>query len=195
MERGKMGKSLRSIFYRMIVFLIIIIYIWFTDYISYHLWIFPLFINLLVFSLFMILFVLRRKKQTEKKVRVINDILILLIVIFALLDTRLIKAKLNVYLFSKQMNEIVDKVQNDKSNYPYGKSVELPIHSYTSLNGKIYIYKNDDEQVFTFLISSMSTAGTSELVYSSGEEKLIRENIPGIEQLINLKKHWYYVRT
>lgn len=190
-----MGKSLRSILYRIIVFLIIIIYIWFTDYISYHLWIFSLFIGLFVFSLFMILFVLRRKKQTEKKVRVINDILILLIVIFALLDTRLVKAKLNVHLFSKQMNEVVNKVQNDKSNYPYGESVELPIHSYTSLNGKIYIYKNDDEQVFTFLISSMSTAGTSELVYSSGDEKLIRENIPGIEQLIYLKKNWYYVRT
>lgn len=53
----------------------------------------------------------------------------------------------------------------------------MPKYKYVSSDGEIYVYQNDENgTVIGFWILRGMLSGSVELIYSEGEENLIREN-------------------
>lgn len=73
----------------------------------------------------------------------------------------------------------------------------MPIYKSVSSDVEIYVYQNDDNQVISFWIFRGVLSGSTELIYTSTDEKLIYENKSRnlITKIIKLKEHWYYIET
>ena len=87
-------------------------------------------------------------------------------------------------------------VRNNEIKTYSGKNARLPgKYNFTSSDGEIHIYQNDDEQVICFWVFRGMLSGSVELVYISGNESLIYDNILDIYSVDKLKEHWYLVET
>ena len=76
---------------------------------------------------------------------------------------------------------------------------KLPFaYGFTSSNGKIHIYQNNEEgTVITFWVFCGMLSGTEELIYADGGEAQIKEELKSfyVESIEKLKDNWYYVKT
>ncbi len=107
------------------------------------------------------------------------------------------KTKYDLKFHEKEMLEIIEKVKNDEFSHDELGNVDLP-DNYKSLSntGQVFVTKNDEEgQVIIFWIFRGMLSGSVELIYSTGGEKLIKDNETGIVSIEKLKENWYYVQT
>lgn len=153
-----------------------------------------LFISLLVLLISMINYLKNNKGRIYKT---ILFILLIMAIFLSFYDFSLIKTKVELKLYEKQRDIIIQKVKNNEFSYYSDKNIKLPIYKYVSSDGEIYVYQNNEEQVISFWISRGFLSGSIELIYSSTDESLIYKNEGGhpINKIIELKEHWYYVIT
>ena len=185
-----------ALFIRQILLCILcFIYSWFRFTLYDRLFIFVIPIPNILFVFIIILIVKSFSiLRDEKKIWWFLYIILVIITIFLFkYDFRLIKTKLELGLFEKERNVIIEKVKNNEFAYGYNNYIVLPIYNYVSSSGNIIVYKNDDSGV---VISFFVSEDAVELVYSSKGEDLIRESKKpwkSIENIIKLKEDWYYV--
>lgn len=111
---------------------------------------------------------------------------------------RMAKVNLELKLFDKQRNQIIEMVKNEEIIPDNLGNAELPfVFTHTSSDGNISVYQNDEEQVISFWVFRGMLSGSVELVFSSLDETLIYENVNGhfITSVEELKEHWYLVKT
>lgn len=102
-------------------------------------------------------------------------------------------------LYAKARDRVVEMVkEGEVSSDSYG-SAKLPFaYGFTSSNGKIHIYQNNEEgTVVTFWVFCGMLSGTEELIYADGGETQIKEELKSfyVESIEKLKDNWYYVKT
>lgn len=175
---------------------------WFSDQLFDKLFLFYSLLNLLLFVLFVILLISVIKNIIKS--RSIANIVSLIILIITVLLTlffpyREIKTKLELELFENDRNKIIEMIKNNKISPDEYNNAKLPSnYKKLSTSGEIHIYQNDDNgMVVGFWIFRGMMSGSTELIYSTGGEKLIRENESGhpIVSINRLKENWYYVVT
>lgn len=175
---------------------------WFSDQLFNKLFLFYSLLNLLLFILFVILLISVIKNIIKGKA-VVNIVSLIILIIIVLLTLffpyRKIKTKLELELFESDRNKIIEMVKKNKISPDEYSNAKLPSnYKKLSTSGEIYIYQNDDNgMVIGFWIFRGMMSGSTELIYSTGGEKLIRENESGhpIVSINKLKENWYYVVT
>lgn len=108
------------------------------------------------------------------------------------------KVNLELQLFDKQRNQVIEMVKNGEIVPDHFRIAKLPFMlSHTSSDGTICVYQNDEEQVVSFWVFRGMLSGSVELIYSSLDETLIYENLMGefVSSAEELKEHWYLVET
>lgn len=175
---------------------------WYSDWLFNHLWLLTLLINIPLFIGYCVCLIFSIKQIMKKNKIFINYLPIIILLITAILTIffpfRKVKTKIELILYEKQRNEIIEKVKNNEYSYYYEGNIKLPKYKYVSSDGEIYVYQNDENgTVIGFWIFRGMLSGSVELIYSDGEENLIRENELGypIIKIDKLKDNWYYVET
>ena len=190
-----MGKKNYLLAGSIVISCLILLYGWFGDYLSDR--IFP--IDLLIFfGIFIVFFVcliwaLRRKSWRSLAVLIAGAI------VFIFFPFREARVRTEFILYAKARDRVVEMVkEGEVSSDSYG-SAKLPsIYSFTSSNGKIHIYQNNEEgTVITFWVFCGMLSGTEELIYADGGEAQIKEELKSfyVESIEKLKDNWYYVKT
>lgn len=193
--------------YNLLIFSILILILaflngWFSDWLFEHLYIFYGLINISLFVCFCtcLVFVIKRLRNKSKKtIDYLPSIILFITIILTLFfPFRRIKTILELILFENQRNEIIENVKNNKYSYYFEGNIKLPEYKYTSSDGEIYVYQNDnDGTVISFWVYRGMMSESVKLMYSDGGEELIRENESGhpIVSIEKLKDNWYYVKT
>lgn len=175
---------------------------WFSDQLFNKLFLLYSLLNFTLFILFIKLSV--NIVNDIKKNKTADNVVALIILIVSFLLTlcfpyREIKTKVELAFFENDRNEII-KMLKDKEITPdkYGNAKLPNKYKKISTSGEVYIYQNDDNgMVIGFWIFRGMMSGSTELIYSTGGENLIRENENGhpIVSINKLKENWYYVKT
>lgn len=176
---------------------------WYNDHLFNHLFVLVIPIDLMLLGCFIVLLVLciiriiKQKEYVNFWSLAVLALLAVLIVRFPFRDARV---QLELNRFEADRLEIVEMIRTHQLQ-PYDSigNVDLPAgYRRLSSDGEVFVYQNDKHgQVICFWVFRGMNSGSLELVYSSGGEELIRAheftiNIDNIEQL---KEHWYYVET
>lgn len=102
----------------------------------------------------------------------------------------------NLYRINlEKRNEVVRSIlsKNIYTTDVYSERLEDD-NSKISCNGKVYIHRNTDEDaLIEFCISFGFPDGGSSIVYSTGNEKYIKEYITSVNRVRKLDTNWYYV--
>ena len=176
---------------------------WYGDHLFNHLFVLAIPIDLALLICFIVLLamsvirIIKRKEYVNVWSLAVLALLVVLIFRFPFRDAR-VKYELN--RFETDRLEIMEMLRTHQLQ-PYDSigNVELPSgYRRLSSDGEVFVYQNDKNgQVICFWVFRGMNSGSLELIYSSGGEELIRAkeftiNIDNIEQL---KEHWYYVET
>ena len=175
---------------------------WYSDFLYDKLFIFYSIPNLLLFVLFNFCFITSIIKIIKERelINVISIIILLFsILLFVFFPFRKAKTNYELNSFEKARLEIIDKIiYNELKPDDFG-NVKLPKeYKKYSMSGEVTIYHNDEEgQVICFWIFRGMQSGSVQLMYSTGGEKLIKDNENGhpIINIEKLKDNWYYVET
>ena len=116
---------------------------------------------------------------------------------FNFFDLRLIKTKISFDDFESKRQALLSKIDENEIKCNPGDRLKLPNeYRNVSNNGYYIILKCDkEEQIVGFYIYSYFPFGSDLLVYTSGNQRSIEQNIPDIVRLEKLKEHWYYIVT
>ena len=117
---------------------------------------------------------------------------VILCVLFGFIPEELVEAQLDLRM------QVVEMVQNGELAVDELGNAQLPAkYNMTSSDGSVFVYQNDEEQVVSFWVFRGMLSGSIELIYSSGDESLIYQNVSAhpIENVTKLKEHWYLVDT
>lgn len=187
-------------YFGLIIFILCFLCNWYGDLIAGYLTEFTLFAIKLMLLIMLIIFLFITVKNINKNKRKNSIFFVILLIssVFSLFyNFRLLKAKVEINLYDKQRNIIIEKVKNNELTYYFDKNIKLPIYQYVSSDGEIYVYKNEDEQVIGFWIFRGILSGSAELIYSSDGEDLIYDikKTSEIIKIIKLKENWYYVES
>ena len=175
---------------------------WYSDFLFDKLFILYIISNLLLFLLFNFCFITSLVKIVKER-KLINAISIIIllcsILLYAFFPFRKVKTNYELNSFEKARLEIIDKIiYNELKPDDFG-NVKLPKeYKKYSMSGEVTIYQNDKEgQVICFWIFRGMQSGSVQLMYSTGGEKLIKDNENGhpIINIEKLKDNWYYVET
>lgn len=193
--------------YRLLILSVLLLLVsfaaaWYEDYLFNHLFVYAIPIYLLLLACFIVLLVMsiwgiiKRKEYIHFFSIAVLALLVVLLVTFPFRDAR-VKWELN--RFEADRLEIIEMIQSHQLQPDSLGNVDLPAgYRRLSSDGEAYVYQNDKHgQVICFWVFRGMMSGSFELIYSSGGEELIRAkeftiNIDNIEQL---KEHWYYVET
>ena len=175
---------------------------WYSDFLFDKLFIFYIIPNLLLFVLFNYCFITSLIKivKERKLINVVSIIVLLCsVLLFFFFPFRKVKTNYELNSFEKARLEIIDKIiYNELKPDDFG-NVKLPKeYKKYSMSGEVTIYQNDKEgQVICFWIFRGMQSGSVQLMYSTGGEKLIKDNENGhpIKKIEKLKDNWYYVET
>lgn len=175
---------------------------WYGDHLFNHFFILVIPIYLVLLCCFIVLLVLciiriiKRKEYLNVWSLAVLALLVVLIFRFPFRDAR-VQYELN--RFETDRLEIVEMLRTHQLQPDGLGNVDLPAgYRRLSSDGEVFVYQNDKNgQVICFWVFRGMNSGSFELIYSSGGEELIRAkeftiNIDNIEQL---KEHWYYVET
>ena len=185
-----------------LLLIITFIYNWFSDQLLDLLFVYILIPNFVLFIAFIICFVLNIRKFIMQKNAInfsslIVSIIIILLVLF--FPFREIKTRLEFNLYIDKRNQVIELIKNNKINVNDYNNAPLPDNlKDVSMSGEVYVYQNDENDIqICFWILRGLLSNSTELIYSSGGEELIRSNI-NEESIVNIKKiknNWYYVIT
>lgn len=176
---------------------------WYEDHLFNHFFILVIPVYLMLLGCFIVLLVLciiriiKRKEYVNVWSLAVLALLVVLIFRFPFRDTRV---QLELNRFEAERLEIVEMLRTHQLQ-PYDSigNVELPAgYKRLSSDGEVFVYQNDQNgQVICFWVFRGMNSGSFELVYSSGGEELIwaKEFTINIDNIEQLKEHWYYVET
>lgn len=175
---------------------------WFSDMLFDSLFIFALIPSLVLFVGWIICLVLSIIKLIKDK-NVFNIISFIAVILTALLvlffPFRETKVRLELNLYEEKRLEIIRMIEDNKLEVDDIGNAELPDkYKKVSTSGEVAVYQNDEEgKVIVFWVFRGMLSGSVELIYSTGGEKLIRDNEVGypIVSIEKLKDNWYYVIT
>lgn len=156
-----------------------------------------LFIAFVTCLIFAILNVIKEKKK------IVNYISILILGFTILLTLffpfRLSKAKLELSLYRKDRNHIIEMVKEKKLNTEDSSIIKLPNpYKKTSTGGEIEVYQNDENgMVISFFVLRGPMSGSTKLMYSDRGEEMIIKNAwkNEIKSILKLDENWFYVVT
>lgn len=119
--------------------------------------------------------------------------------VFVFFPFREARVRTEFILYAKARDRVVEMVKEGEASPDNYGSVKLPFaYGFTSSNGKIHIYQNDEKgTVVTFWVFCGMLSGTEELIYADGGEAQIKEELKSfyVESIEKLKDNWYYVKT
>lgn len=125
-------------------------------------------------------------------------ICILTVVLICVFPFRISKVKTELILFEKDRMQVVELISEGQLTADAYGNVRLPWkHQRTSSDGTVHVYRNDGEQVICFWVFRGMLSGSVQLIYSSQDESLIRDNerMDTIVSMSKLKDHWYLIET
>lgn len=195
-------KKYRLLIISILLLVLSLIKSWYSDLLFDNFFIFHIILNLLLFILFNFCFISSFVKIVKEH-NVINiiSIIILLcaVLLFILFPFRKVKTNYELKRYEKARLEIVNKILCNELKPDDLGNVKLPKeYKKYSISGEVTIYQNDKEgQVICFWIFRGVQTGSVELIYSTGGEKLIKDNETGhpIVSIKKLEDNWYYVET
>lgn len=175
---------------------------WFSAQLLDSLFIFALIPGLILFVGWIICLVLSIIKLIKDR-NVFNIISFIAVFLTALLVLfflfREVKVRLELNLYEEERLEIIKMIEDNKLEVDDLGNSKLPNkYKNVSTSGEIAVYQNDEEGiVIAFWVFRGMQSGSVQLVYSTGGEKLIRDNETGhtIVSVDKLKDNWYYVIT
>lgn len=143
-----------------------------------------------------------KKFRTEKSFAIILTFIILFasLIVYLLFPFRNMKVNYELNEYEGKRMEILNKVINNEFvNIDENGNLKLPKnYRKYSTSGEITVYQNDNNGVVIgFWVYRGMLSGSTELIYSTGGEKLIRSNEKGhpIISVEELKEKWYLVKT
>lgn len=186
-----------------IIFILSFGYSWFEDQLFNALFIFSLPIPFFLLTGFVICFIFSMRSVIKNSKIFINyvPIVILLITTFIILlfPFRMSKVKLELSLYKKDRNAIIEMVKNKELEVNDMGNIKLPNrYRKTSTSGEISVYQNDkDGMLIGFYIFRGTMSGSTKLMYSDKGEELIKENswVDEIKSITKLEEKWFYVVT
>ncbi len=191
-----------ALFLSILAFIVNSVIFWYFDSLFDRFWIFALFpvaisVVLLIVALIISLIEIfkNRSKLTSYIALAITVVTILLVFFFPFRDARV---RTELYLFEDNRMKVIEMVRNGEIVPDLNGNAEIPApYGYTSSDGNIYIFQNDEEQVVCFWVFRGMLSGSVQLIYSSGDARLIYANETGhpITDVTQLKAHWYLVQT
>ena len=193
--------------YGILIISILILFIsfiksWYSDFLFDKLFIFYIIPNLLLFILFNFCFITSLVKigKERKLINIISIIILLFsVLLFVFFPFRKVKTDYELNRFEKARLEIIDKIIHNELKPDDLGNVKLPKeYKKYSVSGEVTVYRNDKEgQVICFWIFRGMQSGSVQLMYSTGGEKLIKDNEKGhpIVNIEKIKDKWYYVET
>lgn len=175
---------------------------WFSDYLFDKFFILSLILDIILFvlNIFCIIKNIDNYKYNKEIIYLTGCfICIFSFIITLFFPFREVRTKIELSLYDKQRNEVINLVKNKNLIPDEFGNVRLPSHlKKTSISGEISVYQNDKKGIeIGFWIFRGMQSGSVELIYSSDGEKLIKKNKTGhpITQIKKLKDNWYYVIT
>lgn len=139
--------------------------------------------------------------KDKSYISIISLIVLIASVIFIIVfPFRDVKFQYELNKFEKPRLEIVDMIKSGKlkSKDENGNVVLPNKYKKYSISGEVVEYQNDKEgQVIAFWVFRGIQSGSTQLMYSTGGEDLIKENETGhpIIKIEKLKNNWYLVTT
>lgn len=175
---------------------------WFSDQLLDSLFIFALIPGLILFVEWIICLVLSIIKLIKDR-NVFNIISFIAVILTALLvlffPFREVKVRLELNLYEEERLEIIKMIEDNRLEVDDLGNSKLPDkYKNVSTSGEIFVYQNNEEGiVIAFWVFRGMQSGSVQLIYSTGGEKLIRDNETGhpIASVDKLKDNWYYVVT
>lgn len=173
---------------------------WYSVELLDLLFIFTFILNLVLFIIYITCFKLVVKELVQNK-NIVNIISVCILIMNAIVITifpfREAKTYLELNLYKEEYEKVVKLVKDkDLVTYEYDNA-KLPKElKKISISGEISIYKNDEEgQVIGFGIFREMLSASTQLIYSSCDEKLIEESEfrYSITSIKELEDNWYYV--
>lgn len=175
---------------------------WFSDQLLDSLFIFALIPSLILFVGWIICLIFSITKLIKDK-SVFNVISLIVVILTALLvlffPFRETKVRLELNLYEEKRLEIIKMLEDNKLKVDDLGNVKLQNkYRKVSTSGEVAVYQNDENgKVIGFWVFRGMQSGSVQLIYSTGGEKLIRDNETGhpIASVDKLKDNWYYVVT
>lgn len=190
-----MSKKQACIF-SVIILIVNLLVIWFKD----NIFILDYFV--LKFALFIIAIIcLAYSVKGKYKAPIIITILsFILPFILFFLPLREMRANLEFNLFLKYRLDAIEMIKNNELKTDDGLTYLPKKYCFTSVDCEAVTYQNDDDQMIGFFVSrGFVNTGSTEIIYSTGGEKLIKKvlykTIPDDLYIKKLKTNWYYVVT
>lgn len=156
-----------------------------------------LFVALIVFLIFSILTLMKNHKAIVNYVTF--SILLASLIMTLFFPFRTAKVEVDLIVYENKRNTIIEMVKNNELEIDNMKNAKLPKkYRRVSTSGEITIYQNNSEGIVVgFWVHRGMLSGSSELIYSTGGDELIRKNEGGhpIESIKKMKEHWYFVIT
>ena len=176
---------------------------WYGDQLFDKIFVFIIPIHIILAICFVVLLVLSIIKILKHKTHVnfaSVAVLILLVIVFAFFPFRVAKTKFEFGRYEEDRIKVVEMIKNHQlqPKDEIGNIVLPTEYKRISTGGEVFEYQNNkDGQVIGFWIFRGMLSGSTELVYSSGGEELIKANETGhpITKIEKLKDNWYYVIT
>lgn len=175
---------------------------WFYDVLFDSLFVLGLIPSVILIISWILCFVFSILKLIKNK-ELLNILSLVIVVFTAFLilffPFRKNKVKLELEFFEEGRLEIIQMVEDDKLEIDALGNAKLPDkYKQFSNSGEIVVYQNDlDDKLIAFWVFRGMQSGSVQLIYSTGGEKLIRDNETGhsIVSVDKLKDNWYYVVT
>lgn len=180
---------------------------WYSDELFDTFFIFALVPDLIILAGYVIclvatvVFLFKDLETDEAYLSKVFAILILVLMAIVVFNFPFRACKMNVELtiYDKQRTEVVNMVKEKELEADDYGNVELPFKfKKLSSSGEVAVYQNDEDGiVVAFWIFRGMLSGSTQLIYSSQGEELIRANETGhpIISIEQVKEHWFYVET
>lgn len=178
-----------------VIVCLMFLYGWFGDYLFNRLFLLDLIIFFGILLGFFVCMIFTFKRES----RISFAILAAGALVFLLFPFREARVKTESILYAKSRDRVVEMVKSGElSPDDYG-NIKLPFrYGFTSSDGEIHVYRNDEEKtIMTFWIFRGMLSGSCELIYADGGVAQIKEELKPyqVESIEKLKDNWYYVKT
>ena len=195
-------KKYKLLIISVIVMILSFLNSWYSDQLFNILFVLYLIPVLILFISWVTCLILSIKKIIKER-NIISfatfGIVILTALLIIFFPFREAKVKLELYIYEDDRLEIIKMIDDNELKVDEYGNVALPLKYWkTSSSGEVHVYQNDvNGKVIGFWVFRGIQSGSRELIYSTGGEKLIRDNEGGhpIVSIEKLKENWYYVDT
>lgn len=192
-------KKYYNLILSILLFVVLFLKNWFSDELINTLFALYGLLNLFLFVIFMKFFIYMTKKLNNK-INIISFVILIFSILFIIFfPYRYVKTNLEFKLFKNERLEIVRMIKNGDLISDEYNNVKLPKkYKKVSVSKEVYVLQNNEEgQVIKFWIFRGLQSGSISLIYSTGDEKLIKENEGGhpIISIEKIEENWFYVRT